>query len=394
MKTRILFGLILLLLSVNITTAQRPDAPPFAERGAYAVGTRELRLEDESRPLKITIWYPAHNPDELEEAMTYRDGLLVMEGRALADAPPDNSDAPYPLVIFSHGNGGTRWQSIYFVEHLASQGFVVMATDHIGNTLTERLGGDEDTLIDGLILNVTERPRDVLRLIDLADSLTAPDGELAGLIDTNQVAVTGHSFGGWTAVASAGGQMNFDSLRQWCLDDAEMQEQGVCFMQAYAPRIAASFDLDDVPPGPLPPISDPRVKAVVLLAPWNAPLFDPVGLDVPGLVLVGSLDETAPAARDANVFFERFSGQPRALVMFQNAGHFIFVEACSEFTAAMGLFGLCSDAVWDLPRAHDLTNHLTTAFLRATLYDDPAALDALHPDQVDFPGLDYRFVGE
>jgi predicted dienelactone hydrolase len=385
-------GLTFLLLSVHSAAAQRPDAPPFGERGPYAVGTRELRLDDDARPLKITVWYPAQNPDDLNEPHTYRDGLLTAQGHALPDAAPDFSDAPYPLVIFSHGNAGTRLQSIYFVEHLASRGFVVMAADHLGNTLEERLG-DEDAFADGFILNISERPRDVTRLIDLAES----EVDLADFINTDRVAVTGHSLGGFTALASAGGQMNFSSLDDWCEDIAQTMEQGVCFMQGYAEDIAEGFGVDEVPSGPLPPIQDARVSAVVLMAPWNAPIFDPgslAAMDVPAMVLVGSLDETATPSRDAFVFYEYLGGEPRALVTFQNANHFIFVDVCSEFTVVMGLHGLCSDAVWDLPRAHDLTNHFASAFLRAIFYDDAAAWEALDAAHVSFPGVDYQVTGE
>jgi predicted dienelactone hydrolase len=144
-------------------------------------------------------------------------------------------------------------------------------------------------------------------------------------------------------------------------------------------------------------ISDPRVDAIVLLAPWGAPLFDPGSLaevDVPSMVLVGSLDETATPSRDAFAFHKNLGGTPRALVTFQNANHFIFVDVCSEFTVVMGLHGLCSDAVWDLPRAHDLTNHFASAFLRAIFYDDAAAWEALDPAYVSFPGVDYQVTGE
>jgi dienelactone hydrolase len=71
-----------------------------------------------------------------------------------------------------------------------------MAADHLGNTLEERLG-DEDAFADGFILNISERPRDVTRLIDLADS----EVDLADFINTDRVAVTGHSLGGFTALA-------------------------------------------------------------------------------------------------------------------------------------------------------------------------------------------------
>jgi len=386
-------GLTLLFLTIRSAAAQRPDAPPFGERGPYAVGTREIQLDDDARPLKITIWYPAENPDDIDEPHTYRDGLLTAEGYALPNALPDSSDAPYPLVIFSHGNAATRLQSVYFVEHLASYGYVVMAADDIGNTLAERLGEEEEAFINGFILNMSERPRDVTRLIDLAES----DAELATFIDTTQVAVTGHSIGGWTAVAAAGGQLNFASLGNYCEDISETTEGGVCIFQDYAEEIIEGFGLDEVPSGPLPSLQDARVSAIVMLAPWNAPLFDPDSLatvDAPSLILVGSLDDTAIPGRDARVFHQNLGGTARALVTFQNAGHFIFVDECGEFTVAMGLHRLCSDAVWDLPRAHDLTNHMASAFLRAIFYDDEAAWDALDSAAVNFPGVEYDLIGE
>ena len=97
-------------------------------------------IEDDAYPeraLPMTIWYPAANPDDLEESVTYQEQLVVVEGHALRDAPPAADTAPFPLIVFSHGSGGTRFQSIYLMEHLASHGFVVMAVDHPGNTIID-----------------------------------------------------------------------------------------------------------------------------------------------------------------------------------------------------------------------------------------------------------------
>ena len=54
---------------------------------------------------------------------------------------------------------------------------------------------------------------------------------------------------------------------------------------------------------------------------------------------------------------------------------------------------VCSDAVWDMQRAHDLINHFTTAFLLAKLKDDAEAAAALSPEEVGFPGIAYQAEG-
>ena len=173
------------------TSAQRVDAPTYGQHGAYAVGTRELHIDDATRPLDATIWYPALNPGSADAATTYRDGLIAVTGSALPDAAVDPSGGPYPLVIFSHGNGGFRFQSLFFTERLASYGFVVMAIDHPDDTIREALAGsiDVDTLVEGIAL----RPLDMLRLIDYADALNSDGGDFDGLIDMARIGVTGHS---------------------------------------------------------------------------------------------------------------------------------------------------------------------------------------------------------
>ena len=52
-------------------------------------------------------------------------------------------------------------------------------------------------------------------------------------------------------------------------------------------------------------------------------------------------------------------------------------------------FWSCSDSIWDMDRAHDLTNHFTTAFLLDVLKGDKETHKALLPDAVKFPGIQY-----
>lgn len=48
---------------------------------------------------------------------------------------------PFPLVVYSHGNGGLRYVSAFLTEHLASHGFIVVAPDHVGNTAIDSFAG-------------------------------------------------------------------------------------------------------------------------------------------------------------------------------------------------------------------------------------------------------------
>lgn len=404
MIRRMLFPVISILLRRSIPgslhTSPRPDAPPFGWRGVFLVGTQEMVIKDRQRPLKLTVWYPASSADDHEQIVTYTDGPVKFLGQALRNAPPNLDAAPYPLVIFSHGSGGTRLQSLYFTEHLASHGFVVMAVDHKGNTAFDGILVP-DKYEENRVRNYIYRPKDVLRQLSFAEELTAPQGKLAGLIDVERVAVTGHSFGGYTALAVGGARLNFDALNAWCSDPNNLkldaQTRGkVAYVRHHIEVFKEMYELDSLPKGLWPPTSDPRFKAVLAMAPWNAPIFGAEGLaqvKIPAMILVGSADRITVPQRDAYVFYELLGSPRKVLVTFEHGGHFIFVDECSELLHQFDLFEVCSDSVWDMTRVHDLINHLGTAFLRAVLYDDDEAARALAPEQVDFRGVQYKAVG-
>ena len=105
------------------------------------------------------------------------DILPWLTSSSLDEPPPDTAHGPYPLVVFSHGNGGMRLQSLFFTEYLASHGYVVIAPDHTYNTF---LDNDDDYFLEVLY----RRPLD---LSDSFDWLVAQSGEaggaLAGCVD-------------------------------------------------------------------------------------------------------------------------------------------------------------------------------------------------------------------
>jgi predicted dienelactone hydrolase len=107
------------------------------------------------------------------------------------------------LLIFSHGYSAHRRQSTHFCTHVASHGYVVAAPDHVGNTvidvvlreLAEGRRGRAEALA-GVEQSIADRPRDVALVIDrVADFVQ---------VDRARIGLAGHSFGGWTCLASAG----------------------------------------------------------------------------------------------------------------------------------------------------------------------------------------------
>lgn len=385
----VLIGALLFLSSLSSATAlERPDAPPYAKRGAYAVGTHELILE-ETPPLLITIWYPAANPERLPQQTTYQYGPITGEGRALRDAAVDLRGAPYPLIIFSHGLGGARLQSVFYAEHLASHGFVVMAADHRGSTFGDLLLGQVNRILESF----ARRPLEILRQLEYAAALNA-EGSFANAIDTENVGVTGHSFGGYTTLAAAGARLNINGIREGC-EGGKLPAQ-LCLYTTSEQTIWEARGLNAAPEGLYPPTTDPRIKAAVALAPSSAPLFGAEGaaaLGVPLMIIVGSQDRATPPERDSYPIYAAVSSAQKAMVVFENAGHYIFVDECAPALIALGRFAQCSDLVWDMRRAHDLTNHFATAFFLHTLKGDAQAKAALNPAAVDFLGITYRRDG-
>jgi predicted dienelactone hydrolase len=373
-------------------TGLRPDAPPYGVRGPYPVGTMEFVIEDDERPLPVTVWYPAVS-DAFEEAYTYMLEMppVSFMGWAIPDAEFEVDNGPYPLVLFSHGAAGTRYASLYLTEHLASYGFVVMAPDHTGDTFVN--AEDEGVFVRSHMT----RPIDIVRVIDFADAESTAGGAMKGMIDIERVAVMGHSSGAWTALLAGGGQRDFRALEAWCADNPD--DFWVCgTMMGQEETLAELIGLDVVPEGLWPAVGDPRVDAIVPLAPGNATAFGPEGLaavKVPSLVMIGTNDMFLPYESFGPPTYEAISGEPKVFVTFEAGDHMLFGNSCdaAPFMVEWGFAVFCMDSVWDMDRAHDLIDHFTTAFLLAELYGDEEAAAALSPDAVQFPGITYETTG-
>ncbi len=242
---------------------------------------------------------------------------------------PATGDGPFPVIIFSHGLGGSREGYEYLGRHWASWGYVAVHVEHLGSdTAVLKKGG---RLLKNLReaaddpRNAQARPADVRFVLDRLEKLN--QGGLPLLshrLDLTRIGMAGHSFGAWTTMAIAG--------------------QGGIY-------------------------ADPRVKAAIAMstpAPFRKE-YDRVfrNVHIPILHMTGTLDDSPVGdtkAADRRIPYNHIQGVDQYLVTFQGGDHMIF----------SGRRILEGDRAKD-PLFHSLILQGTTAFWDAYLKGDAKA---------------------
>ena len=255
------------------------------------------------------------------------------------------------------GDNLQRWGEL-----LASHGFVVFAStyDHYGS------GGIGPRLL-------YRRPADVVRVISYADTLTAPGGKLAGLIDTSHIGVWGMSTGGTTALQAGGARIDFKALNEWCAANKAERYGESCQFIGEESSTAKLYGVADPFAEPMPPISDSRVAALVLASPGGElQVFGAAGIaavKVPTLIMVASDDGMVKPEFNALWAYDGIGSEDKALAVFDKGGHALFVGYGPQVEQA---------------------KTLTIAFFLYILKGDPAGKAAVLSDAVSFPGLSYK----
>jgi len=130
------------------------------------------------------------------------------------------SGAPVPLIVFSHGIGGSRAGYSHLGRHWAEQGYASLHVQHVGSD-NQLWRGNLFTLSDRL-QQATKESEAIARVADLRyalDQLLA--GERGTRIDTTRIVAAGHSYGAMTAMLAAGARVERDG-RALALGDARI----------------------------------------------------------------------------------------------------------------------------------------------------------------------------
>ncbi|MCP4445413.1 MAG: prolyl oligopeptidase family serine peptidase [Myxococcales bacterium] len=209
MVSRLCFALFVLAFQVSCGDEERVVDPLYESAGPFAVGNATISMTDSARErtLSVEVWFP--RAGDSQESGSVVDFIVDATNRAsyeglLAAADPScpstttnslsdatlETEAPLPLLVFSHCHNCVRFSSFAIAERLASHGFVVAAPDHRGNTVFDDLAGVGASL-DSEFLQA--RAADISFAID---AMLAGDGGVQ--VDTERIAVYGHSFGAVT----------------------------------------------------------------------------------------------------------------------------------------------------------------------------------------------------
>jgi predicted dienelactone hydrolase len=307
------------LSTSDLSTSETPLLN-LVKSGPYAFTIETLTMADEGRNRTLTV--DLYLPEAAAESQVL---------------------APVPLVVISHGATDTRKSFVFIAEHLASHGFAVAALDHPGSDFAHfeaLLQGFTDEITDPT--EFSDRPRDISFLLDELTKLNDDsNNRLAHRIDLKKIGIIGHSFGGYTALALAGAQLDFDRLKANC-DSTEFILNAAntsMLLQCTALAAPEQFSAN---------LRDERIQAVMAMNPVTSSLFGPTGFShiaIPSLLVAGSADPLAPALLEQirpftwlNSTLEQSSAQIESAEITSGPQHYLaLIEGGSHLYAVPGL---------------------------------------------------------
>jgi predicted dienelactone hydrolase len=266
-------------------------------------------------------------PHEVEvKSFDWKDGKRDREVPAKLYLP-GGVKSPSPVIVFSHGLGGTRNGYEYLGRHWASHGYVAVHLQHKGSDdavwkgKRNPLAALRQAVRDPA--NALNRPLDVRFALDRLTKLNK-EGALKGKLDLARVGMAGHSFGAWTTQVVVG-------------------------------------QVQVLPLGKELSYADRRVKAGLILSPSAPPKgdLDKVfgAVKVPCLHMTGTRDDgmgiTEVKAPDRRKPFDHMKRAERYLVIFKDGDHMAFAGikrlpgGGKKDPFIQGVVRMASTAFWD-----------------------------------------------
>ena len=247
----------------------------------------------------------------------------------------------FPLLLFSHGNWSDKDSYDRIIRHWVSHGYTVIAANHLDCCGAVR--GIFNSLRYGQLGLIEARVAELNRLLTQLAAIERIHPAFAGKADASRLAVTGHSFGAFSAQQFGG---------------------------------ATVLDPDS---GKYLSHHDPQVDAIVALSP-PGPMFDTItaqswlALATPTLVATGTWDIQPrfwPDWRMHLMSYESALAQDKYALVTQGADHYLGNLICRTGREA--------------PPQNDALRMMqiaTTAFLDAYLKNDEAAREFIASDQL------------
>lgn len=253
--------------------------------------------------IQVTLFYPTQAP-----ARDIPMGPFTL--RVAIKAPPEAQFKG--LIVLSHGTGGSELAHSSLAEALARGGYLVAALRHPGDNWEDRSIWEKEP---GAFF--TERPRQASRVVDALLGDADWKDRIAADAAGPRIGVLGHSAGGFTAIALAGGQSDLSRIGAHCKKD-RADDPLFCSMGSTGQPSQGLLTLA--------PTTDRRIRAVVAMAPMGVVFTASslAGIDIPVSVY---------AAQDDRWLVPRFHAEWIAKNVLRaefhpvaNAWHFAFMD--------------------------------------------------------------------
>ncbi len=316
-----------------------------ASESSIKVGVEVLSLSDSerrswdgksARPVTTHVFYPTLETREEPLLIGPKNNPIFDAGNVVWSGVPKTGEK-HPLVIMSHGTGGSALMLLWLAEAFVKQGYIVVGVNHHGNTALEK-----KKYAQGYTL-WWERARDLAVVTE--NILSSP--EWSKKIDHSKIGVLGFSLGGYTTMATLGGRSDTKRFEQFCKSKkrdftCEPQKEFLNMYKEFeevrnTPQVELSLAKHNVD------YSVGLFKAGYVIAPAVLQVFTPESLaaiKLPISITIGSHDTTTPADTNAKWLHEQISGSRYKEI--QNAGHYTFLSECGSGGKKI-LPDLCTD---------------------------------------------------
>ncbi|MEM9771857.1 MAG: alpha/beta fold hydrolase [Cyanobacteria bacterium P01_D01_bin.73] len=291
--------------------------PDLIQSGPYAWSMRSVRTSGGDRPpMLIDLYWPSRpNPQ-----------LGIQSNIVDSTQPPTKkgSETPrpkHPVIVISHGLASNRQAFSYLAEHLVSHGFIVAVPEHKGSDTAF-----VQALLDGLGSEIADpqdfvnRSKDVSRTLNLLEVMGPQFPGLVGTIDFENVGIIGHSFGGYTALAAAGAELDFEHLKNQCTNDILIPRPNPSLLLQCQAMFVKPFPTDR-----FVSLQDDRITAAIAVNPISSYLFGTQGLkalNVPTAIIASSDDTITPPLSEQFYPFTQMRSLGKKLFVMVGANHF------------------------------------------------------------------------
>jgi len=335
---RVLVGFVCLVLTPALVRAQQKSDTTFRVGMVFRSYTPKEPYNwrgAKTHALRTTIWYPA--VDSSVEQPLQVPGLNIFAlGNVAQNADLAVAPSKFPLILLSHGTGGTALSLAWFGTALAAHGYVVAGVNHPGNNAAEPY------TIEGFS-TWWERARDLSKVIDAL----LKDSTFGSRIDASRVGAAGFSLGGYTMIEIAGGITDPAAFIDFC---ASPKADGICASPPEFPTLIEDFKkLAKEHPEFLRHATDSyrdaRVRSVFAMAPALGPAFRPASLakiTIPVEIVAGEGDTNVPISSGARHLAVNIPGS-KLIIYPGGVGHYVFLDSCTEIGQKSASI-LCNDA--------------------------------------------------